>query len=905
MKAKVNIEETVKMVKSLTPSTWITDGDRMNRGAGICGPMSKREKLKYFFDLVAEDVDPVDYQDIDFKDFDITQILNRGSNACYWLEDKSLTASIKAQRNEGLEADIEAALVAGDAAKVAELQATRDYNKKIKAYVPDFPIAFDIETTSVTKFETQKDGRDKCVMAEAYTYHWQTLIDTTIVHCHSWEEQMQLFTILTSYLETGEDVDGTIRLAKIWDANLGFEFGFMNQHLEKTGHHITRTFSKTSHNPITAQTVTGLLFVDALTLTNTSLEKMSKQYSLPTKKTHDLDYSVKRNTMTPLTDKELYYCSADVRILGDFHRWLYTNYTLHSLKTPLTATGIVRTDVKSLFSEFTGENLKSTSRTKEQRRMYRFSRNILPDLLIEDYDEYYEMMTMGFSGGFTQASSLYAGQLMTDVNGGDFTSRYPACNVFDMFPMSKFVDITDRVYSMSDIMAMVNKGKAVMAKMTFKNMTLKDGMPMGMFSASKTYEYKTHKGINGFIDNENAIIDNGKIIFAEHATFYFTEQDLLTLIDFYDFEIDNVYLVKYAEKGYLPDYVRAAIFMYYQKKAELKRQGLDETTAYKLAKACVNSIYGLMCQKAEIDEIIFSPEKNDWFDVIPSDVDINAKYKDTVFGKGYERGGRRAPKTILSPYWAIYTTALARRKLAELIKVIGDDVLYCDTDSIYFKNPEKYDKMIEDYNKKIRRENLSKIEDWNDAHGFDRGQYDLMSPDEQAKYIRRTYGLLYENVWDLGEFDKLNKLGNYTRFKTLGAKRYLKEGPAKMKDGTIDPKHVTQTIAGLPKTAMLDYCEKNGSDPFEFFSDGMIIPKCKKGHRYNMQPHTAVIEDEHGNIETMTELSSVGIFDIDFSMGLSDEYVKLINMQVQELRRKDHRAFLEMMKPKGDDADES
>ena len=67
------------------------------------------------------------------------------------------------------------------------------------------------------------------------------------------------------------------------------------------------------------------------------------------------------------------------------------------------------------------------------------------------------------------------------------------------------------------------------------------------------------------------------------------------------------------------------------------------------------------------------------------------------------------------------------------------------------------------------------INEWNEKWGFDIDKYNKMNPDEREKYVKETHGLVPKFFFDLGTFDKLNKLGNYTRFKTLGAKRYVKE----------------------------------------------------------------------------------------------------------------------------------
>lgn len=59
------------------------------------------------------------------------------------------------------------------------------------------------------------------------------------------------------------------------------------------------------------------------------------------------------------------------------------------------------------------------------------------------------------------------------------------------------------------------------------------------------------------------------------------------------------------------------------------------------------------------------------------------------------------PHRFLSYIWGIFVTAYARKNLFEGIKSIGEDYIYCDTDSIKFFNKEKHDDYINRYNKKV------------------------------------------------------------------------------------------------------------------------------------------------------------------------------------------------------------
>ena len=117
-------------------------------------------------------------------------------------------------------------------------------------------------------------------------------------------------------------------------------------------------------------------------------------------------------------------------------------------------------------------------------------------------------------------------------------------------------------------------------------------------------------------------------------------------------------------------------------------------------------------------------------------------------------------------------------------------------------------------------------------------------------------------VWDFE--------GIYTKFKTLGAKRYM----------YIDSKknELHTTIAGLPKVVCEEYLSKL-KDPFEYFQDDMTIDK-EHSHKlcstYIDNPLDGVLTDYLGNEAEYHEKSAINLSPIEFTLTMSDTYVNYI-----------------------------
>lgn len=775
--------------------------------------------------------------------------------------------------------------------------------KGVSKYTNRYPITFDIETNP--------DGT---------SWVQQFTINKTTIICHNWDDTMNVFEIIKSEMENIQIKD-VYAIATICIANLSFEFQYLRKRLDD----YVNVFATRKRKPLYV-TTKRLHFIDPLRLSNSSLEKLSELYNLPTKKAFemvngkkimDLDYSKYRTSKWVLSDKEKEYVCNDVEILADFYNWCIINYIDNGVDIPATATGIDRDTINQLAREELTEIKMVTDKKTGKQKKRRFPTNLgkrIAKLFPETKREYDDLMMYTFVGGYTKSNFLYTGVELTNVNGVDFTSSYPSVMMFDKFPMYPFRDdqnLKDAVLpngkilkgtTIDDIIIQGKNGLASIQKIRFYE--LEAITTHSIQSASKCYEYtECDKKVSDMIEKYHCIIDNGRIFYSKQLTVSLTELDIETFKEFYTWKRYEIIERKISCKDYLPDYIRKTVIIYYQFKAVLKKQGLDGTTEYQIAKAMVNALYGMMCEKLHIEQDVVNPyNKDDVWQKSIQLVDTDYLYAFSTMGisgdfenpekfenavKRMERiyKGTELTNKFLSPYWAVYTTAYARRNLLKNVFKAREEVIYCDTDSMYFIDNGISRQIMKDWNDEIHKRNTKLINEWNIKQKFDRKLYDAENDVEiKEKYLHDTHGILLENLIDLGEFDMINPYANYSRFKTLGCKRYLKTGLTKDKQTGELIEMTTAVIAGLPKKALLDYAKEINNDPYEIFNHGMSIPNCKKAHEYIDDEYSTTVTDEQGNTEVMHELSAVRIYDIDFSMKLSEQYVMLLSMVKDDMR---------------------
>ena len=398
--------------------------------------------------------------------------------------------------------------------------------------------------------------------------------------------------------------------------------------------------------------------------------------------------------------------------------------------------------------------------------------------LVPDF-RVYQILEMVYHGGYTHANRFF---ISRTVKGRilclDFSSSYPFCILSEKFPMEKFAPLekdVDPEYILRNADRYAFIFKLVMLKPELKNKKI----PMPALQLSKCTK------------TINVIEDNGRILQSEYAEIWTNETDLRIIHEQYQYKAmcTEVY---FAKKDYLPRWFTDYVFQCYKDKCELKN---GDPVLYSIAKAKLNSLYGMCVQKC-VKELIEEDYKTGDYSV-KKDEEPEEIYNKYV--KKY---------TSILPYqWGVWVTSYAFYNLHTLGKCVadGEDAiwLYSDTDSCYSTKWD--DEKVAAYNQRCK-----------------------------DKLKANNYGPVIVNgkeYWlGVAEID-----GEYTEFRTVGAKRYScrKASDQKLKI----------TVAGVPKKGV--ECLKDNIENFhkDFVFDGETTGKLQ--HTYYFESDIWI--DKEGN----------------------------------------------------------
>ncbi len=574
-------------------------------------------------------------------------------------------------------------------------------------------------------------------------------------------------------------------------------------------------FAISERKPIKAITNNGIEFRDSYILSGFSLANTAKnltKYKVK-KLVGDLDYSLTRHHETPLTADEMAYCENDVAIITAY---ISEQIELYGdvTKIPTTNTGRVRKHVRNE-CYYSSANHRKSSKAK-----YVKYRKIMNDLTI-DKDTYIQLKR-SFMGGFTHANAQYSGVTLENVSSIDFTSSYPAVMVSEKFPMSRFkpLEIRDENH-----LKYCCSKYAMVFDIGFVNLRAK------IEQDNYISESKCHT-ING------AVINNGRIFSAELIRTTITEIDFEIMGQCYEWDSIEIANAKFAHKNYLPKSIIKSVLDMYQGKTVLKDVEGSEVE-YLLSKGMLNSIYGMCVTDIVKDNSLYDDE---WS---VGKVDIDEEIEK------YNNSKNR----FLYYAWGIWVTAYARRNLWTGIIAVGNDYIYSDTDSLKVLNYESHTGYIEWYDKTV----IKKMTAMCEYYDFDT---ELLHPKTKDGVVK-TLG-----VWDFE--------GTYSRFKTLGAKRYLVEKKGKLQI----------TVAGLSKQNGLDYLKEQADNDstkvFDSFSDSMYVPADRTGkmtHTYIDDEIAYKCTDYQGNSLMVNPQSGVHLESCDFTLSIAKQYKDfLINL---------------------------
>lgn len=719
--------------------------------------------------------------------------------------------------------------------------------------------AFDIETS--TSFTRN-------IVTDEYGYYStmylaQFGINDHVVLFRHWNDILCFFQKLPKLLHLSP-----CTCLLVWVHNLDYENSYIKHRFNID---ITTYFGKNKQHPIKYLLENHYIFHDSYSVTNSSLLKLGQMYNtLHQKAAGDLDHTVIRNSADSynLSDKEIGYAVNDVLVLCDFSKIMFEEFFLKRGFIPDTATQILSKELQEnavLYAEnFLGtkqlEKMKKKYDDKQLRFMilkrihgkifgFEYMENgvkrriagMVNPAFFTPFDEnerqlpphgklihgkhYFDFYKWLFRGGYTKSNARYTSgdntniDGVTNVQGFDYTSSYPFVQTIFNYPMTAFIrkkmtaediDKLQLQYGYDDF----EKYRHIFI-LTFHELKAVDDF-------SLESEHKAY--IQGA-----KIIDNGRIHYAEKVTVCLTDCDYALYKMYYTWNKTKteVHHVWRSEAAPLPDYFLHTIWINGEKKQTLKGvKGME--VEYMLAKAKFNSGYGLCCKQPVYCEYKLGNE------VMPTGYEtterVNYKYfgRSDIFGHSYSRNFGEAftnskdeckeiyfedsvKSSILSPFWGIWVSAAARYNLLSCMKRVSEespllfgnrhtnDTVYCDTDSMYILNAKAH---------------LHIIDEWNEW---------------AARRVRDRLPEQYAALYKLGHFDNIadddtsGYSDTYSRFKTLGAKRYIKQYTTIRKRKHIKSIFTKQsvTVAGLPKGTLEKYCRKHKLDIFDYFRDSM------------------------------------------------------------------------------------
>lgn len=551
-------------------------------------------------------------------------------------------------------------------------------------------------------------------------YIWQFSVNDTVYYGRN----------IYSFLNVLDDLPKDVNFI-IWVHNLGYEFQTALINLMK----VKKIFARTPHDPMYAvfEGYENITFRCSYILTNMSLATWGDQLGIK-KLVGDLDYTKLRTPLTPLTDKEMGYCERDCIVVYEGIKDHLKHYE-DVFDIPLTSTGKVRRPAKKLL-------------TNDKLYMKEIKR-----LIPRDLNEYKRFRSV-FAGGYTHANRKYLDALIDGpVYHVDIASSYPFVLCAYKFPYNKWAYIGRHLPDPATF-----EYRAYIIKLHFTGLKCKSWNTY--ISANKS---------NG----SKIISDNGRVLKADELRICVTEQDYITICNNYvwdSIESEGTYM---CHKRYLPKIFIDFILDQYKGKTELK--GVDPVK-YAIAKSYLNSLYGMCVSSIIQADVLLDPDTCEW---------SIGEITNDMAEKKFNKMRRWFDKSYFLSYpVGCWVTAYARRRLWSCIEKIDNDLLYTDTDSLFYLNNYSWDWFNEDATGRLKEMCISRDVDFNKTRPKD------------VKGKEHPLGILeYEETAD--------------KFKTLGAKKYIEERDNKL----------YMTISGVNKGAV------DCLDDINAFEDGFIFDK--------------------------------------------------------------------------------
>lgn len=442
---------------------------------------------------------------------------------------------------------------------------------------------------------------------------------------------------------------------------------------------------------------------------------------------------------------------------------------------------------------------RNAMRRNKQNRMD-FKRNQLTY-------ELYKLLQDATRGGNTASSRFYVDHILDNVTSKDIGSSYPFVMLTKKYPSGKF--LKGELKTEKEL-EHYNNRYCTVGRYFFSNIRLKKNVVIPYISFSKCQKCINSKQYNG------------RVLSADYVVTALTNVDYNIVSKQYDYDTISVEEYYYCRKDYLPAEIREQIIQYYITKCRYKGDAAKKYE-YQKDKGKLNSIFGMMVTNIVKDALY------DYQGRFLTELEIRAERGEAIDPEEEAELERQLltqyyanRNNFLSYQWGVFVTAYAREHLQRAIDICGMDLLYIDTDSVkYIGN---YDTEFNKLNETIKKE-CEGIRHYVDIDG------------------KRYYMGLYEDD------------GRYSRFRTLGAKKYCYED----KDGSL---HIC--VSGLNKAKGAAELRRKGG--IEYFREGEIFfDSGRTASQYNDEErHSITVDGEE--IETG---SNIAIFDVTYTLGIS------------------------------------
>ena len=608
----------------------------------------------------------------------------------------------------------------------------------------------------------------------------------------------------------------------IYFHNLAYDWVFLERHLIDRFGIPCHQLNTKPHYPVSVQFDNGIMIRDSLILAGTRLEKWADDLDVDHKKAvGKWDYNKFRNQGDSFNADELLYIECDVLALVECLDKIRAELHHHVYSIPLTQTSIVRAQVRA-------EGRKAGAREKFLK-------------VVPEFTVYNDALVPSYHGGFTHANRNTRGIIWAEseinypIICGDIASSYPYVMLTGKIPDGKLRRRNGQVHG-TELLKYYDTTSFVF-RWTARNVRLKDPeYPMPVLQFSKC---------DMCINSER---DNGRILSADFVSIIINEVDFRLINEMYDYDGDVCSEIYSCHKDYLPKWYRDLVFRFFSEKCEKKG---GDPVAYALAKARVNSLYGMCCQRcirAEIAEDYETGEFIDQYELLYDDESKTLdEIKETIRHMDEEAYKHYVDSynSILPYQWGCWITSIAMSNLFDIGRCVkspedGGAWLYSDTDSVY-------------------------------AFGWDDQKLAALNELRKRQLIEAGYGpvVAHNKEFWVGVVESDPDDDTFSEFIALHSKCYAARNK---KSGKIK-----LTVAGVPK--------KKGAaclnDDLNNFRDGFVFPGEDTGkltHFYFTiaNIYTDANGNEHGN--------SVDLAPCDYQIGMPDASKIIEVAQTEEVR---------------------